>query len=193
MKLRLFAPILAGWLALDVVTKQLALAVLQPPGVPHQVLGDVVRFTLSFNRGAALGMSLGEWSRPAFTAISLAMLVVLWHLYRTTAPADRLRTVVLALITAGALGNLIDRLRWDRGVVDFIDIGIGRLRWWTFNVADAGITVGALALAVILGRQAPPAPGGVPPARAPAGGASARSPSDTRPGRRRSGRRGGRE
>lgn len=43
----------------------------------------------------------------------------------------------LALVAGGAMGNLIDRLRSPRGVVDFIDVGIGDARFWTFNVADA--------------------------------------------------------
>jgi signal peptidase II len=61
----------------------------------------------------------------------------------------------LGLIAGGALGNLLDRLRWDRGVVDFVDIGLGSVRFWTFNVADVGITCGAVWLAWQLGwRQA---------------------------------------
>jgi len=182
-KARLFWPTLIGWLILDVVTKRLALATLWPPGHPQPVIGDVVRFTLTFNRGAALGMSLGDWSRPAFTAIAIVMVGVLAWLYRATAPDDRLRIVVIALIIAGALGNLFDRLRWDQGVVDFIDVGIGTLRWWTFNVADAGITCGAVALALILGREERRSA-----ATAPATGdrTSARAPTDTPQGRRRS-------
>lgn len=185
-KVRLFWPIVVAWLALDIVTKRLALAYLGPPGTPHEILGELLRFTLTFNQGAALGMSLGEWSRPAFTTLAIAMLGLLAHLYRTTSPQDRRRAVVLAFITAGALGNLIDRLRWSRGVVDFIDIGIGRVRFWTFNLADMGITLGAIALAFILGRRdAPPeAPERSAPSRATA--ASAPRPSDTRRGRRRS-------
>lgn len=182
-KPRLFWTIFVIWLALDIVTKQLAFNVLQPPGVPHEVLGDVVRLTLAFNRGAALGMSLGEWSRPVLTVIGFAMLVLLWRFYRTTGPTERLRTAVLAFITAGALGNLIDRLRWDRGVVDFIDVGIGTTRYWTFNVADSGITVGAIVLAIILGREEKAKRS---PAPTPASAASAPDPSDTRRARRRS-------
>lgn len=176
---RLFVPVFALWLALDIVTKRLALTHLEP-GRPEEVLGEVARLTLVFNRGAALGISAGEWSRVIFTAISLGMLFLLRHLYRTTRAGDRPRVVVLALITAGAIGNLIDRLRWDRGVVDFVDVGVGAVRFWTFNVADAGITVGAIALALLLGRKEEPAPQASPrPARSPTADASGRSPSDT--------------
>ena len=63
----------------------------------------------------------------------------------------------LALIAGGALGNLLDRLRSVRGVVDFIDVGIGDSRFWTFNVADSGVTCGAILLMLVLwSRPAPP-------------------------------------
>jgi signal peptidase II len=57
---------------------------------------------------------------------------------------------VLGLLVAGAVGNVVDRLRSAQGVVDFIEVGIGSYRWPTFNVADSAITVGAIALAVSL-------------------------------------------
>jgi signal peptidase II len=53
------------------------------------------------------------------------------------------------MIVGGALGNLYDRLRWTRGVVDFIDVGIGDTRFWTFNIADAGISVGATLMVLL--------------------------------------------
>jgi signal peptidase II len=151
-KSRVFLPVAVLWLALDLVTKRLALAHLQP-GVPHELLGEAVRFTLTFNRGAAMGISLGEWSRPAFTVLSLVVMGVLAVLYRRTDAADRRQAAILGFVLAGAVGNLIDRLRWSRGVVDFVDLGIGSVRFWTFNVADMGITLGAIALAFVLGRE----------------------------------------
>src|SRR2546428_261083 len=65
-------------------------------------------------------------------------------------PDDRLRLLALSLVCAGAVGNVIDRIRSAQGVVDFVDVGIGGTRWPTFNVADSAITVGAIALAVSL-------------------------------------------
>ena len=53
-------------------------------------------------------------------------------------------------MSAGALGNLIDRVRGPQGVVDFIDIGIGDMRWPTFNVADMAVSTGAILLAYVL-------------------------------------------
>ncbi|HSY82348.1 MAG TPA: signal peptidase II, partial [Gemmatimonadaceae bacterium] len=60
------------------------------------------------------------------------------------------RVIALALLTGGAIGNVIDRVRWSRGVVDFVDLGVGSLRFWTFNVADVAVTVGAFLLAWVL-------------------------------------------
>jgi len=74
-------------------------------------------------------------------------------LYRRTPPDARLRAAALALVAGGALGNLLDRLRSPLGVIDFIDVGIGDSRFWIFNVADIGVTVGALLLALVLWRE----------------------------------------
>jgi signal peptidase II len=75
-------------------------------------------------------------------------------------PRDRRLVTALALLVGGAVGNLVDRVYSPRGVVDFIDLGIGDARFWTFNVADMGISAGAVLLAITLWRRrhAPAAP-----------------------------------
>jgi signal peptidase II len=140
-------------IALDVATKQLAMQYLRPEHVPHQVVGNVVRFTLAFNPGAAFSMSVGNNSRYFFGALAVVALVILYRLFRLTKPGDWPRTLALGLAWGGAAGNLIDRFRSARGVVDFIDIGVGDVRFWTFNVADSAVTVGALLLAWVLWRE----------------------------------------
>ena len=130
----------------DVVTKELARRLLVPERVPHEVVGDVVRLSLSYNPGAAFGLSVGAYSRWFFTALASVILVVLWRMYRDTPPGQRLRVIALALVAGGAVGNVINRLWSERGVVDFIDVGVGTLRWPTFNVADMGISIGAVLL-----------------------------------------------
>jgi signal peptidase II len=134
---------------LDIVTKLLA-QLLLPQHVPQRVIGDVVRFTLVYNYGAAFSMSLGASSRYIFGAFALIALVILWRLYRQSKPGERARVLALGLAVGGATGNLIDRVRESRGVVDFIDIGVGTVRFWTFNVADSAVTIGALLLAWVL-------------------------------------------
>jgi signal peptidase II len=79
--------------------------------------------------------------------------VVLFFMYRATPVSDRLRRVSIALVTGGALGNVVDRIRSPRGVVDFFDFGIGTLRWPVFNVADIAVTTGAILLAISLWRE----------------------------------------
>ena len=154
---RIFWSAAIGVIVLDVITKQLAERMLFPPHVPHPIIGDVVRFTLAWNPGAAFSMSLGPYSRYIFGAFAVIALIVLWRLYRLSGPAkragDRVRILALGLAWGGAAGNLIDRIRSPLGVVDFIDIGVGDVRFWTFNVADSAVTVGAIVLAWSLSRE----------------------------------------
>ena len=143
-----FWPALVIVYVVDFITKRLAESHLAPMHVPHRIIGDVVRFTLAYNRDAAMGLSLGSYSRVGFTVTAAAVLAVLGILYHRTPPADRLTGLSLGLVVAGALGNLTDRLISHRGVVDFIDVGIGDARFWTFNIADAAVTCGAILLAL---------------------------------------------
>ncbi len=155
--MRLFWGTAATVVVVDLVSKLLAERLLPPRYVPHKVIGDVVRFTLAYNPGAAFSMSLGVYSRLIFGAFAVIALVVLWRLYRMTGTGARAgdvtRIVALALAWGGAAGNLLDRFRSPLGVVDFIDIGVGDVRFWTFNVADSAVTVGALILAWSLSRE----------------------------------------
>ena len=155
-KARLFWSIVVVLLGADLATKWLAERSLELHR-PTEIMGDVVRFTLAYNPGAAFGIDVGPASRVVFITLTLVALVALFMMYRTTPPGHRIQLTALALISGGALGNLYDRLRGAAGVVDFIDVGVGGARFWTFNVADAGITVGAILLAVSL--WAEPEPG----------------------------------
>ena len=138
--------------ALDILTKALAVSHLTR-GVPRRIVGDVVRFTLAYNPGAAFSMSVGDKSRYFFGGVAIVALFVLWWLYRSTKPGDWVRVGALGLAWGGAAGNLIDRFRGTNGVVDFIDIGVGSVRFWTFNVADSAVTIGAITLAFVLWRE----------------------------------------
>ena len=164
-KMRVFLPVALTLLLTDCATKRLAEERLQYH-VPTPVVGDLLRFTLSYNQGAAMGTSLGEYSRVGFSVVAVAMLAILLNVLRATPPDDGWAAAALALICGGAVGNLLDRLRSARGVVDFIDIGIGDHRFWIFNVADIGVTVGAATLAFLIWRRGdpttPPAAGAPP-------------------------------
>ncbi len=134
----------------DVITKAVAVYSLVPQRIPHELFGDTVRFTLVYNPGAAFGLHLGDYSRWIFMVLTAAALVILGRLYRSTRDGDLLRTLAVALVCGGAIGNLIDRIRAAQGVVDFIDVGIGDARWPTFNVADMAVSTGAFLLAWVL-------------------------------------------
>jgi len=150
---RLFWPVAAGFLVADVATKWWAVRALAPMHTRHEVLGDFLTFTLLYNRGAAFGLHLGDFSRWIFTALTIGAVVILTRMFLATAEGDRLRLVSLGMILGGACGNLIDRLRSAQGVVDFIDVGLGDMRWPTFNIADIGVSCGAVLLAIVLWRE----------------------------------------
>jgi signal peptidase II len=154
-KTRVFIPIALTLLLTDCASKRLAVEHL----VLHQprpVVDDLLKLTLTYNKGAALGTSLGPYSRVGFSLIAIVMLVVLVRILRETPPDDRWTGAALALVCGGALGNLVDRLRSPSGVVDFIDVGVGAHRFWIFNVADIGVSVGAATLAFLLWRRGEP-------------------------------------
>lgn len=149
-KNRWFWSLAATVLVCDVVTKRIAEQALQPRHVPHDIVGDVLRFTLTYNTGAAFSMSLGDYSRWGFAIMATIVLVVLWRSLATADVRDAWQGAAIGLVSGGALGNLVDRLRHVHGVVDFIDIGLGDVRFWTFNVADMGVTFGAMMLIIAM-------------------------------------------
>ena len=100
-----------------------------------------------------MNLSLGSYSRIGFSVAATLAVIILVRLYLATPATDRLRAAALALVVGGAAGNLLNRLISPRGVVDFIDIGVESWRFWTFNVADAGITIGAALLLRLLWRE----------------------------------------
>ena len=146
----LFWPVIGAVVVADFLTKQMAVESLVPQRLPHDVFGETVRLTLVYNPGAAFGLHLGPYSRWIFMVLTVAALAILWRLYQTTRAGDVARTLALALVCGGAIGNLVDRVRSPLGVVDFIDVGIGDMRWPTFNVADMAVSVGAFLLAWVL-------------------------------------------
>ena len=140
-------------LFLDWITKKWALEVLQH-SESQEVIGEFLRFTFTRNTGVAFGL-LADRKLPLEWLSVIALIVVLWLALR---PGGRRwpRTFALGLILGGAIGNLVDRVRWG-WVVDFIDVGIGTLRWPVFNIADSAITVGGViwSLQLLFSRPAP--------------------------------------
>lgn len=137
---------------LDQVTKALAVTHLVPRHTPFPVVGELLRFTLTYNPGAAFGMHLGPASRWIFLVLTLFIVGFLVRLFTGLPARERALKLAIASVIAGAIGNLIDRVRNVEGVVDFIDIGVGDVRFWTFNVADMAVSIGAVFLVLLLWR-----------------------------------------
>lgn len=146
----IYGGVMVAVIATDIVTKAIAEYALVPVYTPHEILGNYLRFTLLYNPGAAFGMHVGSFSRWFFMLLTVVALVVLWRMFRATVEGAYLKTFALAMVSGGAIGNLIDRVRSSKGVVDFIDVGIGVHRWPTFNVADIAVSTGAICLAWVL-------------------------------------------
>jgi signal peptidase II len=134
-------------IGLDQLTKIWALHALQPAGMPHPVIPGFLNWTLAFNTGAAfsfLAQSDG-WQRWFFVVLALVISAVLVVWLARTARRDWRTALPLALIVGGALGNLIDRLHAAQ-VTDFIQVYHQQWSFPVFNVADCGISVGAVLL-----------------------------------------------
>ena len=116
------------------------------------VIGDLVRLVFSQNNGALFGLFRDHALLFGLVSLGVIGLIVVYH---GAAGRSLYLSVALGLLLGGALGNLIDRLRLGY-VVDFVDIGIGDFRWYTFNVADAAIS---LAIVMLIGGGAHPGAG----------------------------------
>jgi len=142
--------ILTGVLGLDLLTKSWALTALAD-GRRMELLGGLLPLTLAFNRGAAFGLTIGSDPRWIFVPVTFVALFFLAQLVREASPHDYLRVCAASLVAGGALGNLYDRLRWNVGVVDFLGpVDLGFALFPIFNVADIGITIGGILLAISL-------------------------------------------
>ena len=112
----------------------------------QEILGSFVKFSHVKNPGIAFGFSVGEFA-IVFTILSFAATLFIAYFHWQERFNQPLIVTGLALILGGAIGNLIDRStiffsEHYQGVVDFIDVGIGTSRWYTFNIADSAVTVG---------------------------------------------------
>ena len=130
----------------DQVTKALVVTNL-PVGTRTNVVGDFVQLWHAQNRGAAF--SLLQDSQVLFLVVSAVALVTIAYFYRSLHGRSLWLYAILGLVLGGTLGNLTDRIR-QQYVTDFVSVGIGDVRWPTFNVADSSIVVGILSIVVLL-------------------------------------------
>jgi signal peptidase II len=156
----LFAALAIGIVVIDQLAKAWIVGNLDE-GRGMVVLGDWLRLVHGRNTGILFGML--PQTGGAFALVSLAVvgLIVVYH---ATAGRGIVVTIALGLLLGGAIGNLLDRLRYG-SVVDFVDMGIGAWRFYTYNLADAAITTAIILLIVLaivprVGGWAPDAPRG---------------------------------
>ena len=137
-----------GVAALVIVADQLSKAWLiatLSPGQVMSVIGDLVRFVHGQNSGALFGLFRDQAILFAVVSVGVIALIVVYH---GRSGRSLYLSVALGLLLGGAIGNMIDRLRFGY-VVDWVDIGLGTLRFWTFNVADSAISLAIVMLLVM--------------------------------------------
>lgn len=139
----LFAAIAIAVIVADQLTKSWIVNNIEK-GHGFNVIGTWLNFVYGENSGILFGMV--PQSAYAFAAVSL-IVIVLIVAYHRKAGRGIVMTVATALLLGGAIGNLIDRLVYG-AVVDWIDMGIGAWRFWTYNIADAAITTSLIMIFV---------------------------------------------
>lgn len=147
-KIRFLSLVAVSVLILDLASKALVLAHL-PVGTSVPVIPGFFNLTHVHNPGGAFGFLAGmspQVRAAVFIFASLAAAGLILWIYFQTPPQQRLLAFGLALVFGGALGNLVDRVRFGV-VVDFFDLYVGDLHWPAFNVADSAITIGVLIFA----------------------------------------------
>ena len=146
-----FFGVAATVVILDQITKAWLVSQLSP-GESMNIIGDLVRVVFSQNSGALFGLFRDNAVIFGIVSIAVIGLIVAYH---GRSGRSLYLSIALGLLLGGALGNMTDRLRLGY-VVDFVDIGIGGFRWYTFNVADAAIS---LAIVLLIGAAFIPALG----------------------------------
>jgi signal peptidase II len=131
----------------DQLTKGWVEATLVRGHPPLEVLGEYVRLVYGQNHGGIFGL-FGQSATLLGLASTVVIALIVVYMAREGTRTHWLLSVALGLLVGGAIGNLIDRMRLGY-VIDWVDMGIGDLRWYTFNVADAAISVALLLLVVI--------------------------------------------
>lgn len=145
--LKLFVAFIIA-LGLDILTKFWVMQVLTPHR-PVPVIGDFFRWTLGFNTGIAFSMFTNSGSLLRIVTGVIIIGLAVWALRSLrSGELPPVGAWPVGFILGGAVGNYIDRLL-NGSVIDFIDVGLGAMRWPTFNLADSFIVVGIIWLTLI--------------------------------------------
>ncbi|WP_299514027.1 signal peptidase II [Mucilaginibacter sp.] len=149
-KVLLFCISCTVFIGCDRITKQMAKEHLLLFGEPISYFHDTFRFERVENTGAALSVGDALPPKVSFWLLSIVPLVILLLLFayvvRQLNNFSLLKLLSFSLVIAGGLGNIIDRIIYDRHVTDFMNMGIKNIRTGIFNVADVCITAGIIGL-----------------------------------------------
>jgi signal peptidase II len=137
----LFAGLAGAVVAADQLTKAWIVASIAP-GQAIRLVGDELRLIVTYNTGGLFGLFRDQ--APIFATFSVGVMALIVVFHTRSAPS-RYISVTLGLLLGGAVGNFVDRIRLGY-VIDFVDGGVGDLRFYTFNVADMAVTASLLLL-----------------------------------------------
>jgi signal peptidase II len=137
----LFATVALTVVILDQLTKASLVSMLDP-GERLEVVGTWLRLVHGQNSGALFGLFRDQAVLFGLVSLGVIGLIIAYH---GRSGRNTYLTVALGLLLGGAIGNLLDRFRLGY-VVDWIDVGIGDTRFWTFNVADAAVSTAIVLL-----------------------------------------------
>ena len=140
----LFVAIAVAVVIVDQLTKSWLVANVQPGGA-IELVGDWLRLIHGRNDGGLFGLFGGSAAVLAIASLGVIGLIVAYH---ARSKPNVVLSIALGLLLGGAVGNLLDRIRFGY-VIDFVDAGIGTLRFYTFNVADSAISIAILLLILL--------------------------------------------
>jgi signal peptidase II len=136
-----FVTIAVAVVVLDQVSKAWLVSSVAP-GEVVRLVGDYVRLVFSHNSGALFGLFRDQALLFGIVSLGVVGLILAYH---GRSGRNVYLSITLGLLLGGAIGNLIDRFRLGY-VVDWVDIGLGDIRFWTFNVADAAVSTAIVLL-----------------------------------------------
>ncbi len=136
------AIVLAG---LDRFSKAVVFDFLEKIPGKRYVLTPFLNFSEVWNRGVSFGLLSADTIYGVIGLLCLTIAILLFLLYKALTVADKVEGFAFALIISGAVGNIYDRFFYG-AVYDFIDFHWGGFHFWTFNIADAAISIGAVLL-----------------------------------------------
>jgi signal peptidase II len=139
-----FLLVAVGVVAIDQLSKAWLVGLL-PPGDRMEVVGDLVRIVHGQNDGAIFGLFRDQALLFGIVSVGVIGLIVWYH---AVSARNTVLSIALGLLLGGAIGNMIDRFRLGY-VTDWIDIGLGDTRFYTFNVADSAVSVAVLLLLIL--------------------------------------------